>query len=488
MVLALAPLLVLVCAVKVASARGGTVESDVLSIPESSTLVLLGIGAVSLLAAAWRRRQIGQLASAAAVLLVLSVGVAQAQVSNVFNMPAGDTSLQFVTVGDPGNVADTPGNSGNPAGQGAVSYDYKLGEYDVTVDQYVQFLNAVAKTDTYGLYNSSMATGPEVSNQLPTIGIIQSGSSGGYSYSITGGDSQAANCPIFNVTWGDAARFCNWLQNDQPVYPVGTPGEVAGSTETGAYMLNGAVSNAALLAITRNPGATYFIPSEDEWYKAAFYKGGSTNAGYWSYPTQSNTAPINTLPDTGNHANFFDLYGTGNHNYTDPTNYLTPVGSFSESPGRYGTFDMGGDVWQWNESIVSGSWRGIRGGAFYGNSGNLMADARLNGDPASEFNYLGFRVAGDDPGDANGDGKVDINDLTIVLAHYGETSGMTWSQGDFTGDGKVDINDLTIVLANYDNTVGSDIKSVPEPSCIVLLAIGAVGLLGYGWRRRRQAA
>ena len=52
------------------------------------------------------------------------------------------------------------------------------------------------------------------------------------------------------------------------------------------------------------------------------------------------------------------------------------------------------------------------------------------------------------PGDANLDGTVDINDLTVVLSHYGQT-GMTWSQGEFTGDGTVDINDLTIVLAHY---------------------------------------
>ena len=47
-------------------------------------------------------------------------------------------------------------------------------------------------------------------------------------------------------------------------------------------------------------------------------------------------------------------------------------------------------------------------------------------------------------GDANGDGTVDINDLTIVLANYNQTTGMTWSTGDFIGDGTVDINDLTI--------------------------------------------
>ena len=59
------------------------------------------------------------------------------------------------------------------------------------------------------------------------------------------------------------------------------------------------------MAITRNAGATYFIPSENEWYKAAYYKGGGTNAGYWTYPTQSNTAPSNVLSATGtNNANY----------------------------------------------------------------------------------------------------------------------------------------------------------------------------------------
>ena len=70
------------------------------------------------------------------------------------------------------------------------------------------------------------------------------------------------------------------------------------------------------------------------------------------------------------------------------------------------------------------------------------------------------------PGDANGDGRVDINDLTIVLAHYNQT-GMVWSQGEFTGDGTVDINDLTIVLAHYNDTTGASgvgIAPVPEPA------------------------
>ena len=87
-------------------------------------------------------------------------------------------------------------------------------------------------------------------------------------------------------------------------------------------------------------------------------------------------------------------------------------------------------------------------------------------------------------GDANGDGKVDINDLTIVLAHYGET-GDVWSQGDFNGDGAVDINDLTIVLANYGNTLGAPSPAaVPEPSALLLAAAGLLGAMAFARRRR----
>ena len=76
------------------------------------------------------------------------------------------------------------------------------------------------------------------------------------------------------------------------------------------------------------------------------------------------------------------------------------------------------------------------------------------------------------PGDANKDGKVDINDLTIVLTNYGK-AGQAWTQGVMDGDstGTVDINDLTIVLTNYGKTYGAamGIRAVPEPGTLALI-------------------
>jgi len=273
--------------------------------------------------------------------------------------------IQTVPVGNPGNAADT-------TSYGAVAYSYNIGTYDVTLTQYTAFLNAVAATDTYGLYNSYMAT------DMPTSGISRSGSSGSYSYAVKGN----GNYPVFDVTWGDAVRFSNWLDNGQPTGTEGT-----GITETGSYTLNGATSSAALMTITRNANANWVIPSVNEWYKAAYYKGGGTNAGYWLYPTQSNTAPSNVLSATGtNNANFY----TGV--YTDPTDLLTAVGAFAASPSAYGTFDQGGDVWQWTDTN-GGSGRELRGGALSVPNGDMKSSFTNQANPTEELDVFGFRVA-----------------------------------------------------------------------------------------------
>jgi formylglycine-generating enzyme required for sulfatase activity len=343
------------------------------------------------------------------LILLLAARAAQA---DVFTMPSGETSLQFVTVGDPGNVADTthvmPDGS---TGYGSVAASYRIGAYDVTAAQYCDFLNAVATTgDPYGLYNPLMAsTG---SAGAGGCGISQSGSPDSYNYSVM---ASFVNASVNYVTWGDAARFCNWLQNGQLSAPEGPA-----TTETGAYALSGGTSYGALMAITQASSATYWIPTEDEWYKAAYYAGNGTNSGYYLYPTKSNTLPSNSLSGSAtsnNGANYF------NGGYTDPTNYLTAVGTFSHSPGPYGAYDMGGDVYQWTETNVYGE-MGIRGGSF-GNSWVAMAATSLDSAPPVESSsIIGFRIA-----DA--------------------------------------------------------VDAVPEPGTLVLLAVASVGGL-LVWRRRRR--
>jgi autotransporter-associated beta strand protein len=314
-------------------------------------------------------------------VVLAAAGVARA---DVFNMPAGETSLRFVTVGDPNNQGDTVVMNNGQAindgssGYGAVPYSYAIGTFDVTVAQYCQFLNAVAwNADPYGLYNPGMATGGGVTvNGYPVAcGIIQSGSAGSYSYrpatttDSTGGVSFPAFCanlPVNWGSWGDAARFINWLQNGQPGQP-GTPSyhsltlavEGTNTTDAGAYNLvvNGepALSTSQLFAVTRSPGAKYFIPSENEWYKAAYYKGGSTNAGYWAYPTQSNTAPSYTLSTTGtNNANWNASGLTTPETGSPAVNWpLTPVGYYAGSPSPYGTYDQGGDLYSYTDTAVT---------------------------------------------------------------------------------------------------------------------------------------
>ena len=99
-----------------------------------------------------------------------------------------------------------------------MGYTYQMGKYDVTAAQYCDFLNAVATTaDTYGLYNVSMAsTGSARSHRMRHCPNQRFRA--GYTYSVLSG---WANMPVNYVSWGDAARFCNWLQNGQPVGPEG---------------------------------------------------------------------------------------------------------------------------------------------------------------------------------------------------------------------------------------------------------------------------
>jgi formylglycine-generating enzyme required for sulfatase activity len=205
------------------------------------------------------------------------------------------------------------------------------------------------------------------------------------------------------VSWYDALRFCNWLHNGRP-----TGEQDSATTEGGAYTLTGATIVAAGDDPThgangRNAGARFWLPGEDEWYKAAYHDpanaGADANgtADYWLYPTTSDGAPTvatadldgNINNDTANIAN----YDRG-ADWNGQNGNVTTVGSGGPgSASFYGAFDMGGNVWEWNEQTIGGN-RGLRGGSWFGNSFILRSSFRSIGNPSGESGNVGFRVAG----------------------------------------------------------------------------------------------
>ncbi len=132
----------------------------------------------------------------------------------------------------------------------------------------------------------------------------------------------------------------------------------------------------------RNGGANIFLTSENEWYKAVYHSPGGV---YFDYPTGTNSVTGCVAPgsDTGNSANCVGVVGA-----------LADAGAYGLSGSPYGTYDQGGNVWEWNEQILGGSYRVLRGGSWSSNAGNLAASAPYSGLNAStENNVVGFRVA-----------------------------------------------------------------------------------------------
>lgn len=285
--------------------------------------------------------------------------------------------IDFVPVGNPGNPADPT------TGYGAVSYGYQIGTYEVTNSQYAEFLNAVAKTDTHLTYDTAMSSSHG--------GIYRSGIAGNYSYTVK---SNMGNKPVLFVSWHDAARFTNWLHNGQP-----TGLQTTATTEGGAYTLNGFFGT-----VIKNSTATVWIPTEDEWYKAAYYDPtpGASGDNYWLYPTSSDSRPdidaTNSVGDIVNPGANVANYSPGG-GWNGLNSHVTTVGS-AASASYYGTFDQGGNAFELNDSLVrlafADVWaRGLRGGSHYSTRETDLSSAfRLSNGPNSASDYQGFRVAG----------------------------------------------------------------------------------------------
>lgn len=278
----------------------------------------------------------------------------------------GTVSIPTVLVGDAGNLNDS-------TGFGSVSYDYHIGTYEVTNSQYVAFLNSVAKTDTHGLY-------PENEVSIHYGSIRRTGSSGSFTYSV---DALRQSEPVVWVSFWDAARFANWLTNGQPTGPQGS-----GTTETGVYNLGG-VTNPLNGAINRDPLAWanggWAVASENEWYKAAHFDPTKDDrGGYWLYPTRSDEPPRAAWP------NDTDAYSA---NYGGIGSNFADVGDYSAAAGYYGTFDLAGNAYEWNDTIVLGSRRGKRGGSYASSELHLRSTFRNYFEPHRTFPTTGFRLS-----------------------------------------------------------------------------------------------
>lgn len=278
------------------------------------------------------------------LLLLIASGAVNAQVIiQNFGTGANAFSIDFVQIGNPGNAADTTG-SPNPAG--SVAYTYNIGKYEVSREM-------IDKAVSAGAQNIQM-------------------------FVFVDPDRNAAKKPAAGISWYEAARFVNYLNIS------------SGNTSAYKFDENGnlqlwSVGDAGYNAsnLFRNSLAKYFLPSNDEWYKAAY---GSPSGAWFDYPTGSNTAPVAVSGGTNSDT---AVYGQ------------TIIADIDSAGGlsAYGTMAQGGNLREWIETSWDknndspGESRTIRGGPWYNSVDALSSSQRFGERPDIEESRNGFRIA-----------------------------------------------------------------------------------------------
>ena len=205
-----------------------------------------------------------------------------------------------------------------------------------------------------------------------------------------------------------------------------------------------------------------------------------TDTKPYSVPPPGIGAP--NIAHTGNFfqddktVNTFDNgYAVTGSGYAAAQNYLSDVGAYSSAGSYYGTFDQGGDLSSWDEALVTGSRRGFRGGSWVGGEGSMRATDRESAPPSFGDVAYGFRMAlVSQPGDFNGDAKVDAADYVV----WRKGLGTTYTQSDYN-----------VWRANFGQSAGSGAgasatAAVPEPATLLQMILVLAVVLT---RRRRYA-
>ena len=268
-----------------------------------------------------------------------------------FGSGATAFTMEFVTIGNPNNAADTTG-SPNPAG--SVAYTYNIGKYEVSRDM-------INKANTAG-----------------SLGITMQ--------DMTSYGGNGLLRPATGITWNEAARYVNWLNT--------STGGTAAYKFSGSTFQLWSAGDAGYNAsnMFRNSLAKYWLPSSNEWYKAAY---GNPNGTWNNYPTGSDSVP--TAVASGTAAN------TAVYRQSPSVAALTGPADITSAGGLspYGTMGQGGNAWEWNETAYDGSnntageTREMRGGSWFESVGGYYqaASTQLGGTPTYEGDpHQGFRV------------------------------------------------------------------------------------------------
>ncbi len=247
-----------------------------------------------------------------------------------------DYDFQWTTIGNVGNAPYTSSNPNdlNVNGRGQVNYAFRASKLEITTGQWMEFLNAFAPLDNSPLEpRGPLNWGAYRATSLPN---------GHFLMALDPLRPNAAMLPIGGITWRDAARYCNWLQNGKQV--------TLAAISTGAYdttTWGGQVGNYTD-APFRMPGAQFFIPNLDEYVKSTHYdpnRYGPGQGGYWQSKSGTDIPPTPGAPGQGQTTGGFRPGGD------DHIAWNIPLGSYPDVRTAYGLLDASGGGREWIESF-----------------------------------------------------------------------------------------------------------------------------------------